>query len=93
LRTISSGGSWVALVPPQCAAVRSADGFNHIDLAGEGDFTLILEKLEGDCLRCTVGKTSPETLSFVLQGSLKGTTSLNMWVTNSTHSLVVCMYV
>ena len=51
--------------------------------AGEGDVTLIIEKLEGDCLRCRVPATAEETVTFHLVGALSGIKSLHVWQSNA----------
>eukprot|EP01048_Picozoa_sp_COSAG05_P005603 COSAG05_NODE_337_length_11164_cov_11.970357_4_plen_963_part_00 len=52
------------------------------------DLTLVLEKLEGACLRCKVASTTAETVSFMLAGTLTATKSLSMWLTNDTVSFI-----
>ena len=55
------GGSWVAYVPaPNNAGSTAADPPPSEDKrrpvidAAEADFTVVFEKLNGDCLRCQV---------------------------------------
>ena len=52
------------------------------------DLTLVVEKLEGACLRCKVASTTAETVSFKLAGTLTATKSLSMWLTNGTVSFM-----
>ena len=52
------GGSWAAYVPPPSPALSSAPpragrGRSVFD-ASDGDFSIVIEKLNGDCLRCQV---------------------------------------
>ncbi len=56
--------------------------------AGTSDVSIVLEKLEGNCLRCAVGATTAETVTFQLAGPLAGVTSLFVWITNSTHAFL-----
>ena len=67
------------------AALR---GPRTVDQAGAADLTLVIEKLEGACLRCRVPATAAEVVSFQLAGPLRSTPSLAMWLTNSTVSFV-----
>ena len=85
---LPGGGSWTVMVPSlDSGGVRSADAMPRlVGDASEGDFTLVLEKLEGDCLRCKVPATTAEMVSFTLTGALKATKSLSMWLTNGTVS-------
>lgn len=86
---LPGGGSWTVMVPsPNSSRPRALSLPNLVGDAGEGDFTLVLEKLEGDCLRCKVPATTGEVVSFALTGPLKATTSLSMWLTNGTVSFV-----
>ena len=48
-------------------------------------FSLIVEKLEGRCLRCAGQTTTTETISFQLRGGLeRAGLVLQLWVTNQT---------
>ena len=57
---LPGGGSWTAMVPPpgRPAALSlpaaAAGGRATVATAGAADLTLVVEKLEGDCLRCKV---------------------------------------
>jgi hypothetical protein len=86
---LPGGGSWTVLVPsPNSGSTVVSHGTvpRLVGEAGEGDFTLVLEKLEGDCLRCKVPATTAEMVSFKLTGALEATTTLSMWLTNGTVS-------
>ena len=85
---LPGGGSWTVMVPSPAGEVeQSLDTTPRlVPDAGKGDFTLVLEKLEGDCLRCKVAATTAETVSFALTGALRATRSLSMWLTNGTVS-------
>jgi hypothetical protein len=54
------GGSWVAYVPAPNFGSTAADAPSSEDKrrpvidAADGDFTVVFEKLNGDCLRCQV---------------------------------------
>jgi len=90
---LPNGGSWTTMVPPnEAQAIRVPqhlrNGRRTVAEAKSGDFSLIIEKLEGRCLRCSVGVTKAESVIFRLTGVLAGTTSLAQWLTNSTHSFV-----
>lgn len=50
--------------------------------------TIVVEKLEGDCLRCAGGATQAETVTFTLAGGLEKHRRLQLWSTNSTHQFV-----
>ena len=58
---LPGGGSWTVMVPsPNASRTNSPKvqslGARLVGDAGAGDFTLVLEKLEGDCLRtCSIG--------------------------------------
>eukprot|EP00912_Choanoflagellata_sp_UC4_P001195 UC4_evm2s747 len=47
-------------------------------------FSIIIEKLEGRCLRCAGQNTIDELASFLLSGDLKAS-ELQIWSTNETH--------
>ena len=103
---LPSGGSWSAMVPPK----KEGENENKSEHASStpygaratvraasldaGDFMLVVEKLEGACLRCKVPTTSGETVSFVLAGPLNPSSSqtaplaLATWVTNSSVSFL-----
>ena len=72
--------------PPPLPQKSFFPGGNTVGSAAAGDFTLVLEKLEGACLRCRVPPTSAEVVSFRLAGALASTTALHMWLTNGTVS-------
>jgi len=55
---------------------------------GAGDFTLVLEKLEGDCLRCKVAATTAEVVELQLDGPLRTGRPLYVWLTNSSDYFV-----
>ena len=55
-------------------------------LAWVCNYRLVLEKLEGACLRCKVPTTTAETVTFHLAGALSGVKRLSMWLTNGTVS-------
>eukprot|EP00117_Sycon_ciliatum_P003339 scpid27803/ scgid8175/ Galactocerebrosidase; Galactocerebroside beta-galactosidase; Galactosylceramidase; Galactosylceramide beta-galactosidase len=87
---LAGGGSFITLVPPT-SDPSSTLGKNTVAIAGGGDFSLIIEKLEGDCLRCKGQNTTNETVDFVLSGGLGGypdgsvkISSLRLFCTNST---------
>ena len=87
---LTGGGSYVTLVPPTTSP-SSTLGKNTVAEAGGGDFTIVIEKLEGDCLRCKGEATTNETLEFQLSGGLGGypdaevkVESLHFFCTNST---------
>lgn len=73
---LAGGGSYVTLVDP----------------TGSAHFTLVLEKLEGRCLRCAGQTTSSETVKLVLGGGLdkmaKAAGKLQLWRTNLTHRFI-----
>ena len=87
---LPGGGSWAVLVPPPAkgkgAALLGGATQRTVSAAGQGDFTLVLEKLEGACLRCKVPATMGESVSFTLIGALADTKTLSMWLTNGTVS-------
>lgn len=58
-----------------------ANGGSYVTLVppAGGAFTLVLEKLEGPCLRCAGQTTTAETVSFKLGGSLADITRLQVW--------------
>lgn len=64
---LPGGGAYVTLVPP----------------GSTSDFTLILETLQGDCLRCKGGATAAQNVTVRLTGGLPGAgTVLHVWATN-----------
>ena len=71
-----SGGSYVTLVAP----FLNDDGSQH--------FAVIIEKLEGACLRCSGDTTQPEEVTFTLEGALVHFTVLSLWSTNQTDAFV-----
>eukprot|EP01062_Namystynia_karyoxenos_P031737 TRINITY_DN2350_c2_g1_i1.p1 TRINITY_DN2350_c2_g1~~TRINITY_DN2350_c2_g1_i1.p1 ORF type:complete len:808 (+),score=197.48 TRINITY_DN2350_c2_g1_i1:73-2424(+) len=52
------------------------------------DFTVVLEKLEGSCLRCAGQTTKVETVSIRISGDKGRHTKLAHWTTNETHQFV-----
>jgi galactosylceramidase len=54
----------------------------------QSNFTLVVEKLQGDCLRCAGANTVAETVSFRLTGGLERFKRLQFWSTNETHQFV-----
>ncbi len=50
--------------------------------------TLVVEKLQGRCLRCAGQATTAETITFALAGSLASHTVLQVWQTNETAHFV-----
>ncbi len=84
---LPAGGSWVTYVPPASRSVWLRQGRPLVSQAGPGDFSLVIEKLDGDCLRCHVDATRSETVTFSLAGGLKQS-SLAAWLTNETHWFV-----
>lgn len=88
---LPGGGSWTAMVPPPADQLRQAtvaDYPRSVATAAAGDLTLVIEKLEGDCLRCKVPTTTAETVSFQLTGQFARISALKMWLTNGTVSFV-----
>ena len=69
---LPQGGSYITLIPPPSKTSSNSLGKNTVSTAGAGDFSLVIEKLEGDCLRCKGGPTTAETLQFKLTGGLGG---------------------
>lgn len=56
---------------------------------GGKNFTVILEKLEGRCLRCAGQTTETETVTFQLSAALAAVTpKLQIWLTNETTHFV-----
>lgn len=85
---LPGGGSWVAYIPPPGRAV-SAGPRPSLAQAAATDFSLVVEKLEGACLRCSVNRTTAETVSFALAGPLlQARVVLAVWLTNATHGFV-----
>jgi len=90
---LPGGGSWTAMVPPQVKTSakepqRVAFGSRGVAEARSGDLTLIIEKLEGACLRCRVAPTTTEPVVFALTGPIAGVTRLALWCSNATHQFV-----
>jgi hypothetical protein len=88
---LPNGGSWTAMVPPAAGkSGRAAEenGRRTVDRATADDVSLVIEKLEGACLRCSVPATAAETVTFQLAGPLAGVENLALWLTNSTHSFI-----
>lgn len=63
------GGHYVTLVP--------ADSMSEV--------TIVVETLEGKCLRCPGTSTQAQTLQIKLMGGLPSTKPLRLWTTNQTH--------
>ncbi len=74
---LASGGSYVTLLSPSPNATT-----------GLYDFTVVVEKLQGPCLRCAGPSTSAEVVAFQLAPSLLPRESLSFWSTNETHTFV-----
>ena len=72
---LSLGGSYVSLVTDP-------------DVDGSQQLTIIVEKLEGACLRCSGQTTQPETVVFELVGALANYTTLSFWSTNETDQFI-----
>lgn len=73
---VSSGGSGM---------LSMGGSFVTLVEPGGGNFTLVLEKLEGRCLRCAGQTTSTETVSVKLSDSLAAVAPrLQLWITNET---------
>ena len=88
---LPAGGSWTAMVSPPGTAPSFPSSLSTSANATNDtvQFSLMLEKLEGDCLRCKVGATAAENIEFRLAGSLAASvTALSCWVTNRSHSFV-----
>lgn len=52
------------------------------------DLTVIIEKLEGDCLRCRGSSTSDEIVKIVLPPNFFNRGHLHVWRTNSSHQFI-----
>jgi len=50
--------------------------------------TIVVEKLEGNCLRCAGAKTTDEQVDLSLAGFPEMPTSLSLWMTNQTNQFV-----
>ena len=100
---LAGGGSWTAMIPPAAGTVDATTMTTVVQstltmgndgavaaAAAAGDFTLVVEKLDGSCLRCSVAKTTAETVDFTLAGSLLAAkpTALATWITNSSVSFL-----
>jgi len=87
---LPGGGSYTALVPPASSAAGRAAGPATVKSAGPGDFTLVVETLEGDCLRCKGSPTQAATVSFQLAGALVSQPAkpLHLWRTTRTDAFV-----
>lgn len=80
----------------QKSSVRSGSKRrNTVATAGAMDFTIVIEKLEGDCLRCRLsalgGNTTQEIVRFKLLGTLLSKAEalqLACWSSNSSHHFV-----
>ena len=69
---LPEGGSYITLVPPSSKTSSNPLGKNTVATAGAGDFSLVIEKLEGNCSSCKIGPTTAETVQFKLTGGLGG---------------------
>lgn len=95
---LPGGGSYTGMVPPtkrsDSTTPRSrtrgvgAARPRTVTSAGLGDLTLVIEKLEGDCLRCRVGATTTEVVTFRLEGALAGISALHVWQSNASAQFV-----
>ena len=89
---LPGGGSYTAMVPSAAKSSNSsqtaASGRRTVVQASGTDITLIIEKLEGACLRCQVPSTTSETVSFKLAPVYAHVTSLACWVSNSSTQFV-----
>ena len=74
---LAHGGSYVTMISPQPNATT-----------GLYDFSIVVEKLEGACLRCAGESTQPETVVFQLSGGLENHASLTFWSTNETDQFI-----
>lgn len=75
---LRNGGSYVTLVPPAGSVEAEA-----------GHFSLIIETLEGKCLRCAGQTSTSQTAAFQLAGGLEAPAgALALWSTNETHQFV-----
>jgi galactosylceramidase len=52
------------------------------------EFSIIVEKLEGACLRCAGQSTEPEVVILQLAGGLENYQYLSFWSTNETHQFI-----
>ena len=78
---LPGGGSYVASVSPPAGGGSGSGNA----AAGVGDLTIVVEKLEGRCLRCAGQATATETVAFRLAGGLAAAhASLAVWRTNET---------
>lgn len=57
-------------------------------VAPDGNVTIVVEKLQGDCLRCSGEVTATEQVTFVLAGGLQRVRRMQLWSTNVTHEFV-----
>lgn len=84
---LPGGGSYTAMVPPtsknSSASQAVVNGPRTVAQATSTDITLVIEKLEGACLRCQVPSTTSETVSFKLAPVYAHVTSLACWLSNS----------
>ena len=99
---LRGGGSWNAIVPPESRRqpiTTRATRRTVTDAVHGSDVTIVIEKLEGACLRCRVPSTTAESVTVSLRGlglglgpdnTTVGTelASLVMWVTNATVSFL-----
>ena len=74
---LPNGGSFVTMV--------SSDGKNDGEVP---EVTIVVEKLEGRCLRCAGQNTTTETVTFQLTGPLTAHKVLQVWQTNETAHFI-----
>ena len=88
---LPGGGSYTAMVPASdrnALTVGTSSGRRRVREAQASDFSLVIEKLEGACLRCKVGATTSESVSYKLAAVYAGVDSLACWVSNSSTQFV-----
>lgn len=56
--------------------------------ARDGDVSIVIEKLEGRCLRCAVPATTAEDVTFRLAGPLMRVRRLAQWLSNESYHFV-----
>ena len=83
---LQNGGSYVSLVSPEVTSNLMAPNATNNAVI---DLTIVVEKLQGDCLRCAGGNTSDEIVTFSLGTILKKQhKTLAVWMTNETVSFM-----
>jgi len=84
---LSTEGGW-----QQCSSGRLRQGGTYITYVSpsKDHFTLVVEKLHGDCSRCIGQTTADEDLTFCLSGGLEALAAdhLGFWSTNESHHFV-----